>query len=42
MEYHKDRFNDYSLLVYKDQKLFGLLPANITNDTVVSHQGLTY
>ncbi|MGR7812169.1 GNAT family N-acetyltransferase [Lacinutrix undariae] len=42
MEYHKDRFEDYSLLVYKDDKIVALLPANRTEDTVYSHQGLTY
>lgn len=43
MEYHKHKFNDYSLMLY-DQKeeLIALLPANIENDNVYSHQGLTY
>ena len=42
MEYHQDRFDDYSLLVYKKDKLVGLLPANIKGNVVYSHQGLTY
>ena len=42
MEYHADRFADFSLMIYKDGKLVGLLPANRKNDTVFSHQGLTY
>jgi len=42
MDYHQDRFEDYSLLLYKDQKLIALLPANKVNDVVYSHQGLTY
>lgn len=43
MEYHSDRFEDYSLLVF-DQKnnLKAIVPANITGDTLHSHQGLTY
>lgn len=42
MEYHSDRFNDYSLLIFKDDILIALLPANIKNDTLYSHQGLTF
>lgn len=42
MEYHKDRFEDFSLLVYENQKLVSVLPANRVNDLVYSHQGLTY
>jgi len=42
MEYHQDRFQDYSLLFFADNKLVGLLPANIVGDTVTSHGGLTF
>ena len=42
MEYHKDRFVDYSLLCFKNEKLVAILPANINDDIVYSHQGLTY
>ena len=42
MEYHSDRFTDYSLLVYKDDLLYAVLPANIVGDKLYSHQGLTY
>lgn len=42
MEYHKDRFDDYSLLVLEDKKIVAVLPANRVGDTVYSHQGLTY
>ncbi len=42
LEYHSDRFEDYSLLVLKNEKLVGLLPANISKNTLYSHQGLTY
>ncbi len=42
MEYHNDRFDDYSLMVLDDEKLIAVLPANRVGDTVHSHQGLTY
>ena len=42
MEYHKDRFCDASLMFYKEDKLIALLPANIDNHVLYSHQGLTY
>lgn len=42
MEYHSHRFTDNSLLFYQNNKLIALLPANIANDTLYSHQGLTY
>lgn len=42
MDYHADRFQDYSLMIYRKEKLFALLPANRVEDVVYSHQGLTY
>jgi len=42
MEYHQDRFEDYSLLVFKNDKVVALLPANKVEHCVHSHQGLTY
>lgn len=43
MDYHKDRFVDYSLLIFnKKGKLVALLPANIQSDVLASHGGLTY
>jgi|TARA_Y100000385_G_scaffold290364_1_gene363188 hypothetical protein len=42
MDYHKERFEDYSLMVYKNGKLLALLPANIKNNIIYSHQGLSY
>lgn len=42
MEYHADRFDDYSLLVINDQKIIAILPANIKASILYSHQGLTY
>lgn len=42
MDYHADRFTDHSLMVYRRDKLYALLPGNIGGDTFYSHQGLTY
>lgn len=42
MEYHKDRFEDFSLLIFEEDKLRAILPANIKGNMVYSHQGLTY
>ena len=42
MEYHKERFRDYSLIVLDGQKWVAVLPANVVGNEVFSHQGLTY
>ena len=42
MEYHRDRFEDFSLLVFENHKLVAVLPANKQGNSVYSHQGLTY
>ena len=42
IEYHKKRFQDYSLLFFNEKELVGLLPANIVADKIFSHQGLSY
>lgn len=43
MDYHSDRFTDFSLMAYRSGKLSALLPANITEDRkLCSHQGLTF
>jgi hypothetical protein len=42
MEYHADRFDDFSLLVFENEILKAVLPANIVGNQVFSHQGLTY
>lgn len=42
MEYHKDRFEDYSLMVFEDAKLVAVLPANKVGAELHSHSGLTY
>jgi hypothetical protein len=42
MDYHRDRFDDCSLLILDGMEIIALLPANRTGDDVHSHQGLTY
>ncbi|MBJ7879259.1 GNAT family N-acetyltransferase [Gelidibacter salicanalis] len=42
MEYHQHRFEDFSLMLFKNGILVGLLPANRAGDKLYSHQGLTY
>lgn len=42
MDYHSDRFHDFSLMFYREGRLFGLLPANRVDDILQSHMGLTY
>lgn len=45
MDYHKERFEDYSLMVYNQKgKLVALFPATYHKDikTIKSHGGLTY
>jgi hypothetical protein len=42
MDYHSDKFEDYSLMVYRKNKLYSVLPANKNDDILYSHQGLTY
>jgi Acetyltransferase (GNAT) domain len=43
MDYHSDRFDDYSLLLCDDHGgIRALLPANRKEDLLLSHAGLTY
>ncbi|MBX9597230.1 MAG: GNAT family N-acetyltransferase [Burkholderiales bacterium] len=42
MGYHSHRFKDFSLMFYSKNKLIAVLPANITNEELYSHQGLTF
>ena len=43
MEYHKDRFDDYSLMIFNvNNKLVAILPAHKVDSVLYSHQGLTY
>ena len=40
ISYHGDRFKDASLLIYKNEKLIAVFPANSSQQTIYSHQGL--
>jgi len=43
MEYHSDRFEDFSLLFFdENEKLLALFPANLKDTVLYSHQGLTF
>ena len=42
MEYHSDRFIDFSMMVFEQDKLVAVMPANKVENEVFSHQGLTY
>ena len=42
MDYHKDRFQDHSLLFYEDGELIAILPFSQKEKTLTSHGGLTY
>ncbi len=42
MDYHADRFTDYSLLIRSGEELVALLPAHSEGDVIASHMGLTY
>jgi hypothetical protein len=42
MEYHRDRFHDFSLMIKSGGRLSALFPANRVEDTVISHAGLTF
>lgn len=42
MDYHSDRFSDFSLMFFLKNRLYAVLPANIKDGVLHSHQGLTY
>ncbi|MDL2303653.1 GNAT family N-acetyltransferase, partial [Dysgonomonas sp. OttesenSCG-928-D17] len=42
IEYHGDRFGDYSLLFYCDDILTAIMPGYIADKIYYSHGGLTY
>lgn len=42
MDYHANRFCDYSLMFYLQGSLYALLPANRVGDVLYTHQGLSY
>lgn len=42
MDYHSDRFEDFSLMFYLQGRLYGLMPANRKGNSFQTHGGLTY
>jgi len=42
MDYHQDRFQDASVIIFKNDKPIAVFPANKVEKTIFSHQGLTY
>ena len=42
MNYHSARFDDHSLLIFKDSQLIAIFPSNKVGNNIYSHQGLTY
>jgi len=42
MEYHSDRFTDFSIMFFKGNSLIAVMPANIKDDILFSHSGLTF
>ena len=42
MDYHNDRFNDHSLMIFEKEKLFAIFPANENDKIIYSHAGLTF
>lgn len=42
MEYHADKFEDFSVLIFEGKKLMAVFPAHVKEGTVYSHLGLTY
>ncbi len=42
MDYHADRFVDHSLMFFDDNRLVAILPANLSDNVLISHGGLTF
>ena len=42
MDYHSDRFSDFSLMIFDDSELISVLPAHLKDGILYSHLGLTY
>jgi hypothetical protein len=42
MDYHKERFEDHSLMFYKEKQLICCMPAHIESQVFCSHRGLSY
>ena len=42
MEYHSDRFKDFSLMFYQGEKLVAVMPGSVHDKELRSHGGLTF
>jgi hypothetical protein len=42
MDYHADRFTDFSLMFFEKDKLVAVMPASVHGSDLCSHGGLTY
>jgi hypothetical protein len=42
MDYNSNKYPDHSFIIYRKNKIEGLLPGSIVNNTYISHPGLTY
>ena len=42
MDYHADRFHDYSMMFYDEDRLLAVMPAHVDGDSLITHGGLTY
>ncbi len=42
MDYHAERFNDFSLMIFEGLKLRAVLPAHRIGNEIFAHKGLTY
>lgn len=42
MEYHSNRFMDFSLMFFDNNRLIAVMPANVKDDVLFSHGGLTF
>ena len=42
MDYHAEKFEDFSLLIFYNSELIALFPCNIRDGEVYSHEGLSY
>ena len=43
MDYHSDRFKDNSMIIFNDKdEILALFPANLRDNVIVSHGGLTF
>lgn len=42
MDYHADRFQDFSVLIFKKNQLIAVFPATVSQNKISAHAGLSY